>query len=129
MAKGKAHGDEVKAAVMAALLTGQGVSEIAAQFDLPESSVRNWKKALGPEKLAEISGKKSEQIEELLFGYLTANLTALRAQANEVAKPEYIKKQPASEIATLHGVMADKAFRILEAAERAGILENESGGD
>ncbi len=39
--RGKAHSDETRAAVMAALLTGQAVSQIAGEFQLDESTVRN----------------------------------------------------------------------------------------
>jgi transposase-like protein len=118
MARGKTHSDETRAAVMAALLTGQGVSEIAAEYKLPESSVRNWKRQLSSEQLAEVSAKKGERLETLLFDYLTTVLSTLQKQAEIVGTEAYIRKQPADSLAVLHGVMADKAIRILEAAER-----------
>lgn len=106
---------------MASLLAGQGVSEIAAEYKLPESTVREWRSSLTPEEVAELRAKKGEQIETLLFGYLTQILTTLQEQAKVASEREYIFKQPAGELAVLHGVMADKGIRLLEAAERARV--------
>lgn len=106
---------------MASLLAGQGVGEIAAEYKLPESTVREWRSSLTPEQIAEVRAKKGEQIESLLFGYLTQILTTLEAQAKVASEREYIFKQPADSLAVLHGVMADKGIRLLEAAERARV--------
>src|SRR5690348_17439150 len=104
---------------MAALLAGQGISEVATQYELPESTIREWRDTLTSQQFAEIRAKKGEEIERLLFGYLTSNLAALDAQAKVVSEREYIIKQPADSLAVLHGVMADKSIRLLEAIERA----------
>lgn len=119
MPRGKAHSAEVKAAVMSALLTGQGVCEVADSFGLNESTVRNWKKKIDKEQLAEVSAKKNEDFEGLLVNYVCTNLRTLSAQSEEVGKPEYVKKQDAAALATLHGVIADKTIRILSAFEPA----------
>ena len=106
---------------MASLLAGQGVSEIAQEYNLPESTVREWRSSLTSEQFAELRAKKGEQIESLLFGYLTQVLTTLKEQAVVASEREYIFKQPADSLAVLHGVMADKGIRLLEAAERARV--------
>lgn len=116
--RGKKHSDEVRAQVMAALLAGQGVSEVATQYEIPDSTVSDLRKALEAE-FGELRTKKGKEIEELLFGYLKSNLVALDAQAKVVSEREYIIKQPADSLAVLHGVMADKSIRLLEAIERA----------
>lgn len=117
--RGRKHGDEIQAQVMASLLAGQGVSEIAEQYNLPESTVREWRSTLTDEQFAEIRAKKGEKVESLLFNYLCQILTTLEAQAKVASEREYILEQPAGELAVLHGVMADKGIRLLEAAERA----------
>lgn len=117
--RGRKHGDEIQAQVMASLLAGQGVNEIAEQYNLPESTVREWRSTLTPEQFAEIRAKKGERVESLLFGYLCQVLQTLKAQAEVASEREYILEQPAGELAVLHGVMADKGIRLLEAAERA----------
>lgn len=117
--RGKKHSDEVQAQVMAALLAGQGVNEVATQYNLDPSVVSRWKSKIPDDKLQLVAIKKSEEIEVLLYNYLTQTLITLDEQAKVVSEREYIIKQPAGELAVLHGVMADKAIRLLEAAERA----------
>lgn len=116
--RGKQHSDEVRAQIMAALLAGQGVSEVAAQYKIPDSTVSDLRKLL-ESQFGELRTKKGTELEELLFGYLKSNLAALDAQAKVVSEREYIIKQPADSLAVLHGVMADKSIRLLEAIERA----------
>lgn len=115
MAHGKAHTEETKAAVLAALLEGQSLSQVARDWRLPKSTVARWKAecsgTVGPEKQAEIG--------ELLLGYLRENITTLRAQAEKFRDSQWLDKQPAAEVAVLHGVLADKAVRLLEALEPA----------
>jgi transposase-like protein len=104
---------------MAALLAGQGVGEVAEQYNIPDSTVSDIRKAAG-EEFGELRNKnKGEKIEELLFNYLSQTLITLEAQAQVVSEREYIIKQPADSLAVLHGVMADKSVRLLEAIERA----------
>ena len=117
--RGKKHSDEVRAQVMAALLAGQGVMEVASQYSLDASVVSRWKSALPSEQLQVLASKKGERIEQLLFEYLTETLVTLKEQATIAREREYVTKQPAGELAVLHGVMADKAVRLLEAAHRA----------
>jgi transposase-like protein len=114
MARGKRTPDEVRAAVMAALLAGQGVSEISSTFDLPHQTVSDLKQVLERE-FGSFGNKKdiSEQILELLG----TQLDALKTIAANVGRPEYVEKQPASEIAVLYGVISDKAFRIVSAIQ------------
>lgn len=126
--RGKAHSDETRAAVIAALLAGQGVNEVAQQYNLPPATVATWKAEVPSEQFEQVRIKKGEKIEGLIYAYLTTVLDTLRKQAEIVAQPAYVQKQSASDLATLHGVMADKAIRILEAAERANPGPAASGG-
>jgi transposase-like protein len=109
------HSEEIRAAVLAALLAGQGVAQIAAHYQIASRTVRNWRSV----HLAEIAGESRERIEGLCLAYLAANLSTLRAQLKVAGNERYLKNQPASELAALHGVIADKAFRILEALSRS----------
>lgn len=117
--RGKKHSDEVQAQVMASLLAGQGVSEVAAEYNLPDSTVSDLKKRVD-EEFGDLRNKnKGERIEGLLFDYLTTTLATLKNQAEIAGEREYVFKQPADSLAVLHGVMADKSIRLLEAIERA----------
>jgi transposase-like protein len=119
MAKGKTKPPEVKAAVMASLLAGQGVCEVAKEYKLPQRTVSNWKKQIPANKLAEVGSKKEEDFSDLLATYLKEILTTLAVQVRHFRTPEYLKENDAADLGTQHGILCDKAFRILEAAERA----------
>jgi transposase-like protein len=120
MARGKAHDPETKAAVMAALLSGQGVNEVAQEYQLSPSVVSGWKSSLSSEQFERLRTEKAETFDGLLSDYLTANLRALQKQAEVASEPDYIRKQSAEKLAVLHGVMADKAVRLLEAYSGSG---------
>jgi len=122
--RGKKHPEDLQARVLASLLAGQGVGEVAAQYNLDKSVVSRWRTAMPEDKLQQLATKtqeKGEQIEEALFGYLIETLQTLKEQAVIAREREYLIKQPAGEFAVLHGVMADKSVRLLEAVHRANI--------
>lgn len=102
---------------MAALLTGQGVSQIAEEYELPKQTVSDWMSSLSADEIGRVRTKKAERITGLLLEYVNQNLETLAAQSRIAGSPEYVKAQPASELATLHGVIADKTIRILAALE------------
>lgn len=116
--RGKAHSDETKAAVMAALLTGQGASEIARQYELNEATVRNWKRSLPKTTLTSSNDKKEIDFGELLSAYLKETLVTLTVQAQHFRDKDWLQKQPAADLAVLHGVQTDKAIRLLAALEQ-----------
>jgi len=108
------YNPETKAAVMAALLAGQGVEFVAREYKIPEGTVKAWKSRLR-EGSSPVATEKREAIGNLLIQYLEANLNTLREQHKVFADPEWLKKQKAAEAAVLHGVIADKTVRLLEA--------------
>jgi transposase-like protein len=114
-----AYSPEVKAQVVAALLAGQGVTEVAATYKLPENTVKTWKRRLkdpeGGTKVSEVEPAKKEQIGDLLIDYLHANLQTLRKQNEVFSDPVWLAKQNAADVAVLHGVITDKTIRLLDA--------------
>lgn len=106
-----ARDSDTKAAVMAALLTGQGVNEIAAQYKVPKQTVSRWKDELPAGQI----GTKKDRIDGLLLGYLESNLETLRIQSEFFRDKAWLEKQGAGEAAVLHGVLTDKSVRLLEA--------------
>ena len=111
--------------MLAALLSGQGSAEIAATYKIPEGTVRAMRSRMknGPETVATVTTDKKQQIGTLLVDYLHANLTTLRKQLDVFSDPVWLMKQSASDAAVLHGVMTDKAIRLLEALGGAGNRE------
>ena len=107
------YDDSTKAAVMAALLAGQSVHEISKQYDIPTSTIRNWKSAQKLE--GALDQEQKYEIGDLLLAYLHEILNALRSQAAHFGNQAWLNRQDADNLAVLHGVAADKAIRIIEA--------------
>lgn len=114
----RTYSEETKAAAMAALLAGQSVSSVAREYKIPKGTASNWKR-----KAAEqVDGVQSdrtqntrEAIGDLLLEYLQENLRSLKAQSALFGDLDWLRDQDASQLAVLHGVMTDKAVRLLEA--------------
>lgn len=117
--RGKPHSDEVRAQVMAALLAGQGVAEVAAQYQLDKSTVKNWKRKLAPLGLTRVNPENEDEFGDLLAGYLREVLTTLSVQAEHARDKAWLAKQSGADFALIHGILCDKGIRLLEAAERA----------
>jgi transposase-like protein len=111
----KTHSDETKAAAMAALLSGQGVGQVAREYNLPKSTVSRWnrEKATVP-----LDGTQKKEISDLIMDYLRTLLEAQISQAEFTKNHKWLSKQPANEIAVLHGVQNDKLFRLIEALRK-----------
>lgn len=105
------HDPEVRAAAMAALLAGQGVLQVAAEYKLPKATVSRWRQE------ARAEAGRSEDVGALLLDYLSESLETLRAQAVAFRDPEWLHRQDASEAGVLHGILCDKAVRLLEALD------------
>ncbi len=107
------YSDETRAAVMAALLSGQSLSKVAKEYKIPKSTVANW--SADAHRYGTVPNQKRERVGDLLIAYLEASLNTLHKQVELFADEGWLFKQPASEAAVLHGVIADKAIRLLEA--------------
>lgn len=107
----RTYSEKTKAAVMAALLAGQSVTEISQEYNIPGGTIRSWR-ARRPQV---VTSGQQEEIGELLLDYLRETLTTLKEQARHFRNLEWLEKQNASELAVLHGVQTDKAIRLLEA--------------
>ena len=110
---------EEKAAVMGALMAGQSVSAAARQYKISRNTIVRWRAAAGLDNGASISQEKRDELGDLIGDVLKAILGTLRIQAEQFRDREWLSRQPASELGVLFGILADKAFRILEAAETA----------
>ena len=117
MAMGQAHTPETRAAVLAALLAGQSVHKVAEEYKIDRKTIREWRAAANA---SPPPSPPKKDVGELVGGYLEALLDTLRVQAGQFGNAAWLEKQSAADLAVLHGVMADKAFRILAAAEDAG---------
>lgn len=119
MAQGKPIPDATRAAIMAALLTGQSVGEASRGLDIAKSTVSRIKARMTPLDLQAAQDARGNELETLVLEYVRTNLETLTAQSRVAGMPEYIQAQPASELAVLHGMIAEKTFRILSALRPA----------
>lgn len=106
------YSDEEKAAALAALLAGQSLNSVAAEYRIPRGTLKFWRAKVQP---SPVDPQKRGEISDLLIDYLRASLIALRAQAELFADRKWLQSQGAQEIGVLHGIMTDKAVRLLEA--------------
>lgn len=115
MAK-RTYSEEERAAALAdVVLLGQGAT--AAKYDIPRQTLATWQRKY---EIIHDSALKKDRIGALAASYLEANLQALTAQAYVASQPDYINRQSADNLAVLHGVMADKSIRLLEALHAGG---------
>lgn len=119
MAERREYDEATKAAVMAALLMGQSVAEVAKQYKINPSTIKSWKSRQrnGDQvaTVATVATEKRERVGELLFDYLETMLRTLKVQAEHFGDKKWLDKQSADSSAVLHGVSIDKAVRLLEA--------------
>lgn len=125
MAK-KKYDNATKAAVMAALLAGQLPSQLAKEYDISESTIRNWKSSAKLDNA--IDQEEKYEIGDMLLAYLREILNALRLQAAHFGKATWLNHQNAADLAVLHGVATDKALRIIEALAGSGTNSGQDDG-
>lgn len=107
------YSDETRAAVMAALLTGQSVSKVAVEYDIPRSTVGGWSSKLNQAGVPAVSDEKKEEISDLLLVLTRKMIDAQIAMLEVMAEKKYLRKQDISELGMAFGVSNDKLDRIL----------------
>jgi transposase len=111
------YDDHIKASVSTGLAAGLSASDIAAQCNIPAGTIRSWK-SRGIDAAADALGRETRRrAGELLAGYLADALAVLRNQLEVFCDQAWLEKQRASELALLHGTIADKTIRLLEALD------------
>src|SRR3954471_4679436 len=109
----QAHPPEMKAAVLAALLTGQRVGEVAEKYKLPQTTVSEWNKQAKALLTNAIRSEKAPlDVDAGLSKYLEAALAAITVQVEHSTDRAWLREQDASSFAVLHGVMVDKIIRL-----------------
>ena len=126
MTERREYDEATKAAVMAALLTGQSISSVAKEYKIPKGTVSYWKEQ-AVNGVGTFSTQKKEETGDLLWDYLRTSLKTLKVQAEHFGDKEWLKQQNAADLAVLHGVSIDKAIRLLEAVTNAD-AEGEASG-
>jgi transposase-like protein len=118
--RGVPYDQETRAAVLAALLSGATVADVSRRLQIPDSTIQYWRDRAGigpkaPDDAEWIGDEKKADLGELVGEYLNEILVSLRAQAIHTRDKEWLGVQSAGELAILHGVLTDKAIRLLGA--------------
>ena len=110
--------EETKAKAIALLLTGQSIDEVASVLRIPKGTVASWAsrtKHVASDAILE-NREQGEKLGGLIIDNLETYLSATKKMAETIfTDSEWLRKQEASQLAILFGVMADKTFRLLEA--------------
>jgi uncharacterized protein YjcR len=109
------YNDQVRAAALAALMAGDTFTQVASRYGVPVGTLKSWKQRSGLADRSADASIKRERIGELLIEYLNEGLITLQEQVKVFRDAAWLKTQSASELAVLHGVIADKQIRLLEA--------------
>lgn len=113
------YNSEARAAVLAAILSGSSLREISRAMHIPETTVARWRDQAGigpkPPDPRLLGEEKKADLGERVGDYLDDILVSLRAQAIHTRDPDWLARQDAGQLAILHGVLADKAVRLLGA--------------
>jgi transposase-like protein len=121
------YSDQIKAQALAALLAGQALSDVSRAFGVPTGTLKSWKsRQLRGESVATVATDARERIGMLLLEYLETTLETMKAQQVVFRDEEWLRKQSAAEVATLHGTTLTGAVRLLEGLADQG---DESDGE
>lgn len=115
----RTYSEEKKAAVLAALLTGQAVSKVAGDFGIPIGTVKGWKsKEIAGTEANPVITQKKAALGDMILGLLEQELITLQAIARHAQSKEWFDEQDAADMAVFYGVMHDKAGRKIDALTR-----------
>lgn len=105
----------IRAAVLAALLIGQPVAQVARTYNLPYHTVYQWSKAF------DISNpiRRRDQLSESLLIFVQREIQSLMAISLITEKEEWVMGQNASEMAQYVAVKTEKLMAILQVFGRA----------
>jgi transposase-like protein len=124
VSRGKAHPPELRAAVVAALITGAAPAAVCAEFNVPYTTAKDWlDAAAASSSLVRISGDEARtrrelDLEELVGRLVSSSIESLVAQAGFAAERGWFAAQDASGIAEYRGVEFDRLIRLLRAFQR-----------
>lgn len=125
----EAKSQATRDAVIAALLEGQSVSAVARTYKISRQAVQRWRDRAGIDRTPVVQ-EKLDVIGDLTVDYLRETLTTLQFHQTTIFRdPAWLKTQSAEDLAVLHGVAADKAYRILEALDAAAERADDPGPD
>lgn len=119
MARGVQITPEIRAQVIAELMTGAGVNETARKYTLGTKTVSRIKASLSEGELTQVDTEKRRRIDDVLMDCVTRHTEALNRFAEYVSSPDYLKTKDPQHLAPLYREIANTPLSILEAASAA----------
>jgi transposase-like protein len=113
MPRGVAHSPELRAQVVATVLAGASIAQVAGQYKLDKGLVSRWVQAEGLQPVATEQGARARDLGELILELIADHVTTIQAQLQAAARPDWLEKQSASELAQLVAVERDTTLRLL----------------
>lgn len=108
MTRGVPHSSELRAQAVAAVLAGMSIVQAAARFNVDHSVVSRWVAQDARDQRA-----PTRDLGEMIVDLIAAHVTTIQAQLQVAARPEWVEKQPAAELAQLVAVERDTTLRLL----------------
>jgi len=107
----RVHPADLRAQVVAAVLAGTALSQVARQYGLSKGTIGNWlaqeRGTFGTDQRARLD------LGELILGLIERHVQTLEAQLQAAARPEWLEKQSAAELAELVVAERDTTLRLL----------------
>lgn len=117
MSRKKEHSEEVKAQVLASLLSGESITSVAHKYKIPPGTIKSWKNRQDATPVALVATTKREEIGGLLIGFLEKSIRSLSVQVEQFGDKTWLQNQSAADLTELFGSLTDRTFRLLEALE------------
>jgi len=111
--RGSEHPAALRAQVVAAVLAGTSIAQAARQYGLSKQNVSRWVAEDGTVGTVQVL-----DIGELILDLLVSHVSAIQAQLQAAARPEWLERQSAAELAELVEVERDTTIRLLAGLER-----------
>lgn len=112
MTRGVAHSSELRAQVVAAVNSGVMPADAARQFGVSKSLVSEWcsddVRTVRTEQRAPV-----RDLGEMILELIESHVTTIQAQLQAAARPHWLEKQSAAELAQLVAVERDTTLRLL----------------
>ncbi len=130
---------ELRAAVLAKLLSGGAIKTLAREYSIPEKTLRDWREAgrklvndwSAPEGAGKSGPPKDwKWLDERIWNLVGTWFDTLEAVAVASQDAAWVKSQSAAALAVYAGTTTDKLLRLLAALELGGSSgQSVPGGD
>ena len=109
MTRGVQHSAELRAQVVAAVLAGMTMGQVALRFGIDKSLISRWVAT----DATEYRTRQLFAIEGLLLDLVAQHATTLHAELQAAARPDWLEKQSAADLAQLVVAQRDTLIRLL----------------